>query len=139
LILNQTAKDLDLTQLYTKQLNLDRPLTLDESSTLLHRHIRLNQPRGTDLIEIWVNDLDRQLAAATANHIVQTYQNQRAARGIQVTILDIAKPGLRPVSPNIFYNLAVGFLISLSLALFFGILAAAITRRLTRSHVATQS
>jgi capsular exopolysaccharide synthesis family protein len=76
-ILNGVITGLSLDQRYTRQLNLEKPLTPDETYYLLLKRMKVQQTRGTSLIEIWVYDSDRALAAEIANKIAEEYARER--------------------------------------------------------------
>lgn len=135
-ILSPVIQDLNLEDVYTKRMNRDRPLTPAETYLLLSKQIKVQQTRGTSLIEVWVYDSDKTLAAHIANQIAEAYLDQAQKRIAASTpnrtqygeppvfIRDYAKPGLRPVSPNIPFNLVFGFLGSLIIGVALGILVA---------------
>jgi capsular polysaccharide biosynthesis protein len=118
-ILNEVVKRLALDSIFAKQLGTDH-LTQDEACLFLQKRMKVQQTRNTQLIEIWVYDTDKNLAAQIANQIAFVYTHGSEIKEGSTSILDMAKPGLHPASPNIPFNIVFGFIGSLILACAFG-------------------
>jgi len=76
-ILNGVISNLSLDQVFAKQLGEDHPLSLDETYNILLKRVKVQQTRATSLIEIWVYDSDKTLAAHIANRIAESYSASR--------------------------------------------------------------
>jgi len=128
MVLEKVITDLNLDQTFARRLGAEK-LTLDDTCILLQKRIKIHQVRGSSVIEIWVYDSDRMLAAQIANQIVNVYKSvapeqSNAIDRSKVRVLDVAKPALHPSFPNRPLNLIMGFCGSLGLALFAGAAAA---------------
>jgi capsular polysaccharide biosynthesis protein len=125
---------------------------LSEADTieLLKRTIELRPVRNTSLIEVRVYSRNPKEASNIANTLVETYQgfirDQTNTTGMQtprahsVEIVDMARPGLRPVRPNRPLTLFLGLFGGIPLALMSGAagtLLVLLTRRLSRPPGAT--
>jgi capsular polysaccharide biosynthesis protein len=122
--LNEVTKELALDVILAEQLNLNRHLTQDETYRLLVKGIKLQQTcKDLPLIEIWVYDENKFTAATIANMVATVYAKQAIERNRPVNIVDYAKPGLRPKSPNIGLNILVGFPASLLVGILLGAIA----------------
>lgn len=76
-ILDSVITNLNLDQIFAKQLGEDHPLSLDETYNILLKRVKVQQTRATSLIEIWVYDSDKALAALIANAIADSYRVNR--------------------------------------------------------------
>jgi capsular polysaccharide biosynthesis protein len=119
-VLHQVIKDLDLSQTYSRQKNINPPLSMDATYQHLLKNMKLQQTRGTTLFEIWVYDEDKALAAMTANQIIEVYKNKKPASIASVSIIDKARPKLNPASPNRPLMLMVGCACSLLVSIILG-------------------
>jgi uncharacterized protein involved in exopolysaccharide biosynthesis len=72
------------------------------------------------LIEIGVYHDDPHEAAKIANTIAEAYQDHHKRGGIQVDLIDMAEPAIRPVRPNKPLNIALGFVIGAAFGALMG-------------------
>lgn len=127
-VLKKVITDLNLDQTFARRLGM-KTLSLDDAYNLLQKRIKIQQKSGSSLVEIWVYDSDKMLAAQIANQIANVYKNvapeqSNAIDRAKVRVLDVAMPALHPCAPNRPLNLIMGFCGSLGLALFAGAAAA---------------
>ncbi len=78
-ILYPVIKNLDLDNVFGRQINDNVELPIDLTAQYLLRKIHVESPRSTSLIEINVDARDPRLAAAIANEIARVYSEDRIA------------------------------------------------------------
>jgi capsular polysaccharide biosynthesis protein/predicted Ser/Thr protein kinase len=128
-VLGNVIQELDLRNKWGQRYSGGRALTEQESLALLKKCMDLRPVRNTSLIEIRVFSDFPDEAAAIANQVALAFQGfhqRRAIAGdapqpqVVVQIVDLAKPGVRPVRPNKPLNLAIGALAGLLLGALTG-------------------
>lgn len=130
-ILGKVINGLDLNQAWGRRYANGSPLKPSETLALLKGRIDLRPVRGTDLIEIRVFSDQPAEAAQLANAIADSYRDYRS-HIVPVMIVDKAVPGLRPVRPNKYLNIALGVVGGALLALAAGAAMACIAAWLRR-------
>ena len=118
-ILGKVVDDLNLTRAWGKKYGAGKPLTAAETIAILKARIDLRPVRNTMLIQIRIFSEEASEAAKLANAIARTYQEYNAAKN-RPEIVDLARPGLKPVRPNKPRNITLGILGGALLALVAG-------------------
>ena len=77
LVLDQVIDNLGLGAKWTKKFNMETPLKLNDTRTILGRQIELRPTRNTSLIEIRVYSDNKDEAAEIANEIAKSYAQYR--------------------------------------------------------------
>jgi len=116
-ILGKVVDDLNLTRAWGKKYGAGKPLTAAETIAILKARIDLRPVRNTMLIQIRIFSEEASEAAKLANAIARTYQEHRKNLP---EIVDLARPGLRPVRPNKPLNITMGIMGGSVLALVVG-------------------
>jgi len=93
---------------------------------LLKSRLTLRPVRGTSLVEIRAFSEDRDEAGRIANAITRAYTDYAASKSnaMQVQIVDLAHPAIRPVRPNKPLNIVLGMVVGAGLGLGIGGLGA---------------
>jgi len=129
-VLMSVIDRLELRKEYAKRYGESEPLSTERTLELVRRVVQVRRIRGAELVEIRVEDLDREEAAHLANSIART--------GISIAvfaaqegharseIIDLAVPSLKPSRPNKVLNLALGALVGG----FLGVMAGGVAARL---------
>ena len=76
-ILNSVITNMDLCKKLAAQRDEPVEMPLDEAYEILSKRIKVEQTRGTTLVEIWVYDFNRDQAAQIANKIQEIYTQFR--------------------------------------------------------------
>jgi capsular polysaccharide biosynthesis protein len=146
IILEPVIQKLNLNEKWGKKYNGGLELKTADTLQLLKRRLDLEPVRNTELIHVTVYNEDRDEAAQIANAITESYRDYRdkiearkpdtqIPNNSMVTIIDTAKPGMRPVRPNRPLNIALGTMIGTLLGLGVGATAAGIGSLISRrSH-----
>lgn len=101
-------------------------LTLQETRSLLKNRLELKNRNNPSLIELWVSGRDKIQTALIAEQIASSFVHAVPADRAEAQIVDHAKPGLRPTSPNRPFNVIVGALFCLAAAFAVGAVVAGI-------------
>jgi capsular polysaccharide biosynthesis protein len=145
-VLNQVIDKLNLNTKWGNKYNGGTSLRTENTMRLLKQRVSLTQERNTRLINITVYSEDRNEAAQIANAITESYRDYRdkieagkldtlIPKPSMVTLIDMAKPGMKPVRPNKPLNIALGMVTGILLGLMIGAGAAGIASLLgRRSH-----
>ena len=123
-VLDPVIDELNLTRWLARQQGKSDPFTASEAYEVLKGMVVLRQTPNTGLFEVRVFSGDGHAAAAIANRLVESYRRVAEALALHpsVAVIDPAEPGLRPVHPNLPFNLALGIGISLVLAALVAVL-----------------
>ena len=118
-VLGKVVNDLKLDRAWGKKCSGGNALTPAETIAILKARMDLRPVRNSSLIEIRVFSDQAAEAAKLANAIARTYQEHNAAKN-RPEIVDLARPGLKPVRPNKPRNITLGILGGALLALVAG-------------------
>ena len=117
-VLMQVIEELDLTTWFMTQTGSKVRPTAEEAYEMLRQAIEINPIRNSRLLDIRVKSDNAMMAAKIANEISRAYivlsltQRERAPG----RIVDQAQPPLRPMRPNIPFDMAIALLMSLGVA-----------------------
>jgi len=132
-VLNPVVERLNLNALWGRKIRVDGALKTWETVTLLKQKIAVTPLEGTNALEFRVDFVDDGAEAAKiANAVAETYcaLPSLAAGGLRAAIVSRAQPELRPTHPNIPFNLSLGAVGGLVLALTVGGVAASLVSQL---------
>ncbi len=117
-VLARVVEELQLEPSLAAQTGARPPLSADQAAATLKRRVDVRPYPNSHLFEVRVYSQDPAWAARVANKIVEVYRRHARSLGVgdRVEVIDPAEPGLRPVRPNVPFNLVVGLVLSLSLA-----------------------